>query len=209
MIGRPGGATMGRPLIFFKCTQTHQTGDRLPIGPYHFEVIHTPGHAADGIVLYHRPTRILISADTLWESDMAVITPRIEGSAAVYNIQQSLNRLAELKVDKVFPGHGEPFEDFKGALNRSLQRVAGYLADPRKVGFDLLKKITVYTVLMNKTLPEREFYDYLMQTIWFPETVDYYFDRHYARIFDETMNALLSKNVLQINEGMITTTVKP
>ena len=199
----------GQAADFFKCTQVHQTGDILSIGPYPFEVIHTPGHAADGVVLYHRPTRTLISADTLWENDMAVITQRIEGNAAVYQIQKSLKRLAELKVDKVYPGHGQPFEDFKGALNRSLQRVAGYLADPRKVGFDLLKKIIVYTLLMNKRLPEREFYDYLMQTIWFPETVDYYFDRKYERMFDETINALLSKNALQINEGMVLTTVKP
>jgi glyoxylase-like metal-dependent hydrolase (beta-lactamase superfamily II) len=68
---------------FFDCTIELNDGDVLSIGPHEFEVIHTPGHAAEGIVLYNRKERLLISSDTLWENDMAVMTLRIEGSAAL------------------------------------------------------------------------------------------------------------------------------
>ena len=29
-------------------------GDEVMVGPYEFNVIHTPGHAAEGIVLYNK-----------------------------------------------------------------------------------------------------------------------------------------------------------
>jgi len=199
----------GQQAEFFRCTQQLEDGSTVTIGPHRFEIIHTPGHAADGIVLYHRPSRILISSDTLWENDMAVLTLRVEGSAAVYNTQQSLKRLSGLKVDMVYPGHGQPFEGFEQALQRSLQRVAGYISNPRGIGRDLLKKITVYTLLMIKTLPADDFYDYLMQTIWFKETVDLYFKSAYETMYNETVSDLLDKKALLITDGVLSTTVKP
>ena len=36
---------------FFNCTQTLEDGDLIFIGPHEFQVIYTPGHSADGIVL--------------------------------------------------------------------------------------------------------------------------------------------------------------
>jgi len=199
----------GQKADFFACTQSLEDGNTLALGPHLFEIIYTPGHSADGIVLYHRPDRILISSDTLWEHDMAVLTPRVEGSAALYNMQQSLKRLADLKVDMVYPGHGQPFEDFEGALQRSMQRVAAYMSNPRQMGRDLLKKITVYTLLMQKTLPEANFYNYLMQTNWFRETVDFYFNSAYETMYNETIDYLLDKRVLHVTHGALTTTVKP
>jgi glyoxylase-like metal-dependent hydrolase (beta-lactamase superfamily II) len=38
---------------FFRCTHSLEDGETLAVGPHEFRVIHTPGHAADGIVLYH------------------------------------------------------------------------------------------------------------------------------------------------------------
>ncbi len=38
---------------FFRCTRSLEDGETLAVGPHEFRVIHTPGHAADGIVLYH------------------------------------------------------------------------------------------------------------------------------------------------------------
>jgi len=59
---------------FFTVTRSLADGESVAVGPHEFEVIYTPGHAADGIVLYNRREKILISSDTLWENDSAVLT---------------------------------------------------------------------------------------------------------------------------------------
>ncbi len=42
--------------------------------------------------------KILISSDTLWEFDMAVMTIRVEGSMALLHMQESLQKLESLDV---------------------------------------------------------------------------------------------------------------
>ncbi|MBM3302768.1 MAG: MBL fold metallo-hydrolase, partial [Deltaproteobacteria bacterium] len=91
---------------FFKCPKVLEDGDLIHVGPHEFEVIHTPGHASDGIVLYNRQHKVLLSSDTLWESDMAVMLVRVEGSGACFSMMRSLERLASLDVQVVYPGHG-------------------------------------------------------------------------------------------------------
>ena len=49
-------------------------------------------------MLYNSQEKILISSDTLWESDMAVMTLRIEGSRALFQMQESLEKLELLDV---------------------------------------------------------------------------------------------------------------
>ncbi|MBI5446191.1 MAG: MBL fold metallo-hydrolase [Deltaproteobacteria bacterium] len=111
---------------FYDCTRELEDAEPLAIGPHEFEVIHTPGHSRDGIVLYHRKEKLLLSADTLWESDLAVLTTRVEGSGAAGAWAESLERLSRLDVRLVYPGHGRPFPGFREALRRSRERVLRY-----------------------------------------------------------------------------------
>ncbi len=194
----------------FDCTDAVAAADRLAIGPFRFTVLFTPGHAADGIVLYEPGEEILISADTLWEHDMGVINERVEGCAAAWRMKQSLNALADLPVRRVYPGHGRSFTDFAGALSRSRKRLDTYLHNPRRIGTDVLKKITVYTLLMLREIPEARFFDHLMQTAWFPDTVNFYFSGRYREKYDETMTELMQKGaIVQTADGRLQTTVKP
>ena len=97
---------------FFDCTLALKNGDPVAIGPHEFKVIHTPGHAAEGIVLYSRKEKLLISSDTLWKNDMAVMNLRVEGSAALFHMLESLEKLESLDVQMVYPGHGPPFNRY-------------------------------------------------------------------------------------------------
>ena len=149
---------------FFKCTKTLKDGDVIFVGPHEFQVIYTPGHASDGIVLYNRRGKILISSDTLWEKDMAVMTLRVEGSTALFRMRESLLKLESLDVRWVYPGHGKPFSDMKTALSKSKEKVERYLIDREMIGNDLIKKIIVYTLLMKKTIGENNLFSHLMGT---------------------------------------------
>ena len=194
---------------FFKPTGSMQDGQVLSIGPHQFEVIYTPGHASDGIALYNHKEKLLISSDALWEYDMAVHTVRIEGSAAIYNTSKSLQRLRELEVKTVCPGHGSIFWDFKGALERAQERIQRFMDDPELVGNDVLKKIIVYTLLMKHRASAYDLFDQLLETIWFKETVDYYFNGRYKEKYKEVMEALCHKGAVEIRDNYYYTTVRP
>jgi len=194
---------------FFQCTRSLEDGDVVSIGPHDFHVFHTPGHASDGIVLYDRREKILLSSDTLWENDVAVMTLRVEGSGALFQMQDSLEKIASLDVKRVYPGHGTPFENAPKAIEKSRKKIEAYLKDRTLIGRDLLKKILMYTLLMKKGMKEKDVFPYLMDTIWFPETVDFYFNADYKGIYSEIMSGLLQRGVVRRDQGTLFPEVRP
>lgn len=194
---------------FFTCTHSLADGACIQVGDHEFTVLFTPGHASDGIVLYHPKERLLISSDTLWENDLAVITIRVEGSAAVFRLRESLDRLATLDVRRVYPGHGAPFDDVSGAMRRARERLDGYLRDRRRIGRDQIKKIIVYTLLMKKAVPVEELFPLLMGTCWYKETVDLYYNGAYRSIYEDVVNGFLRSGVIRQANQTFMTTVRP
>ena len=194
---------------FFDCTQALEDGEIVAVGPHRFQVIHTPGHASDGIVLYNRKEKVLISSDTLWENDVAVVTTRVEGSTALFRILESLQKLESLDVKAIFPGHGKPFTDMKKAIAKSREKIETYMFNRDAMGNDLIKKITVYTLMMKKSFDEEAFFPYLMGTYWFRETVDLYFNSEYELKYDEIMTGFLQRGIVKRRNDRIFTTVKP
>jgi glyoxylase-like metal-dependent hydrolase (beta-lactamase superfamily II) len=194
---------------FFDCTVALNDGDDITIGPYEFNVIHTPGHAAEGIVLYNRKEKLLISSDTLWKNDMAVMTLRIEGSAALFHMLESLEKLEALDVQMVYPGHGPPFQDMQKAISKTRKRLNHFLNHGDQIGLDLLKKLMIYTLMMRKTVDNDSFFDDLMQTHWYPETVDLYFNSEYRLKFEAIMKDFRKRGIIKEKHGHIFTTVKP
>ncbi len=199
----------GQRAEFFDCTQALEDGDVIPVGPHDFRVIHTPGHSADGIVLYNRREKVLISSDSLWENDMAVMTLRVEGSGALFSMLESLEKIAALDVRVVYPGHGKPFSDVKAAIGKSRKKITAYLDCRERIGDDLLKKIIVYTLLMERSVPEEAFFRKLLGTHWFRETIDLYFGGDYDGKYCEIMEGFLKRGVVMRREGSLYTTVKP
>ncbi|MFH0845044.1 MAG: MBL fold metallo-hydrolase [Pseudomonadota bacterium] len=194
---------------FFTCTRALEDGEEIAIGPHEFRVLYTPGHASDGIVLYSRKEKVLISSDTLWEYDVATFTVRVEGSTALFRMMESLERLESLDVHRVYPGHGSPFADFKGALARSKEKVKDYMDHGEKCGAGLLKKILVYTILIHKRVDEKQFFLQLMEGHWFKETIDLYFDSEYQKKYFELIADFVDRGILERKDGKLFATVKP
>jgi hydroxyacylglutathione hydrolase len=193
---------------FFKATRSLQDGETIPIGPHAFEVIHTPGHSADGIVLFNRKEKMLLSSDTLWEKDMAVMTLRVEGETALSAMMNSLERVESLGAKMAFPGHGPPFTGIKEAIARTRQRLKSYILHAEQIGNDLLKKIITYTLLMHRGAREETFFDELMRTEWFKDTVKMYGNGQHQRKYDEILSELLRKGVVVRKEAKLFATVR-
>lgn len=71
-------------------------------------VIHTPGHTPGSISLYDEEKKVLFSGDTLFSDGGFGRTDFIGGS--VIDLHASIERLAELQVTGLYPGHGLPVE---------------------------------------------------------------------------------------------------
>lgn len=74
-----------------------------------FTVIHTPGHTPGCICLFCEKDQLLISGDTVF-TDGAFGRYDFPGGSRA-QLQRSLERLAPLDVEGLFPGHVSPVEE--------------------------------------------------------------------------------------------------
>ncbi len=100
-----------------------EDGDEFMGEGYHLRVIHTPGHSPGNCCLYEGTQQILFSGDHLLKHTtpnplMEIRRERLRDpdyqSLRVY--LDSLEKLTDLEVQYVFPGHGEYFEDLPGII---------------------------------------------------------------------------------------------
>lgn len=73
-------------------------------------LIHTPGHSWDSCCFYHRQSASLLSGDTLLGSARRgrLVAPAILANPD--HLKQSYQRLSELEITRVYPGHGSMIE---------------------------------------------------------------------------------------------------
>jgi glyoxylase-like metal-dependent hydrolase (beta-lactamase superfamily II) len=95
------------------------------VGP--FAVIGTPGHSADSVCLLHG--RVLFTGDTVLGAGSVFISTG-EGSLSAY--LESLDRLLELDLDAICPGHGpvvlDPAAKLREYRDHRLEREAKVIA---------------------------------------------------------------------------------
>ncbi len=102
--------------------------DVLEMGGGQWQVLHLPGHATHQTGFWNAENGWLFSADCLLprtpvpviEFDQDVPTQRSLGLPLHL---KSLERLAALPVNCVFPGHGEPFGDHRGVIASQIGRI--------------------------------------------------------------------------------------
>ena len=105
-------------------------GDVVPAGAYRWQALAAPGHDPHSLVLFEPQGGVLISADALWENGFGVVFPELGGVAAFDDVAEVLDMIERLPVRVVIPGHGAPFSDVAGSLQRARARLAGQRANP-------------------------------------------------------------------------------
>lgn len=99
------GVPMIRNRLNIEISFWFKDGNILP-GSGEWEVIHTPGHTKDSICFYNKKRRSLISGDMVTNftggGEFCMIV------ADEQEISESIGKLKKIKVDSLFPGHGEP-----------------------------------------------------------------------------------------------------
>lgn len=107
-------------------------GSTLQLGSHTWEVHGAKGHDPHSIILFQPDSRVLISADALWNNGFGVVFPELEGIAAFDEVGETLDVIEALQPRTVIPGHGPVFQDVSEALARARSRLAQFTASPEK-----------------------------------------------------------------------------
>ena len=144
-------------------------GDHLQAGARRWLALAAPGHDPLSLVLFDPADGALISADALWENGFGVVFPELEGIAAFDEVAATLEMIERLPVRVVIPGHGAPFSDVAGALQRARKRLAGQRADPARHGRHGAKVLIKYHLMEERSLPWPELLRWAQATPLFNE----------------------------------------
>jgi glyoxylase-like metal-dependent hydrolase (beta-lactamase superfamily II) len=93
-----------------------EEGDKIDIGDYSFLCIETPGHSPGHICLYEASKKILVSGDHILHDITPNITVWMDMSNSLGRYLESLNKVYELDVDLVLPGHRRLFTDHRARI---------------------------------------------------------------------------------------------
>ncbi len=93
-------------------TRKLKEGDVLPMGTMELKVIHTPGHTPGSICLYDEKSGTLFSGDTVFADGFGRYD--LPGGDKA-SLKASLEKLSKLKINRLFPGHGQPVLSNGGA----------------------------------------------------------------------------------------------
>jgi glyoxylase-like metal-dependent hydrolase (beta-lactamase superfamily II) len=99
----------------------------LSLGGLAWQVLHLTGHDSHLTAFYQPERRQLLSADALI---IPTATPVVEAppagqlrQPALPQMVRSLERLAQLDVETVYPGHGAPFGDHRAVIHGQIARI--------------------------------------------------------------------------------------
>jgi glyoxylase-like metal-dependent hydrolase (beta-lactamase superfamily II) len=116
-------------------------------GDLEWRALAAPGHDMGALVFYNAEHGILISGDALWENGFGFVMPPEIDPGALPATRATIEMLARLDIRIVIPGHGEPFTDVAGALDRAAKRVAAFETDSLRVARHALKVNLMFTLL--------------------------------------------------------------
>ena len=126
---------------------TVSPGDTLTLADMRWQALGAPGHDPHSLIFYCADEGILISADALWENGFGVIFPELDGGSGFLEARATLDLIAGLDVRVVVPGHGRPFQDAAGALQRAYSRLDYLASDPVRNAQNAVKVLLKFLLL--------------------------------------------------------------
>lgn len=126
-------------------------GDEITWGNLRLQAIHCPGHSPGSTAYYHPETKSLFSGDHLLRRTLPHIGVYYgeEGRfRALPAYLRSLDKVATLEIDRVYPGHGPPFGEAGRAIawlrrqhEGRLRQVIALLRQGPMTAFELMLQV--------------------------------------------------------------------
>ena len=143
----------GQRIERFEVRDVVEPGQAVVAGGRCWQVLAAPGHDPHSVMWFDAEGGVLLSADALWENGFGVVFPEVEGEPGFDDVGLVLDRIEALPVRVVIPGHGAPFTDVRGALERARKRLAGFRTDPLRHARHAVKVLIKYHLMEEREMP--------------------------------------------------------
>jgi len=100
---------LGEPVEFTSLME----GNTISVGDYLFKCLETPGHTVGHMCLYEPNRKILVAGDHIIEGITPNISLWLDRGNPLKEYLASLDKVYDLDVSIVLPGHGHVFKDFR------------------------------------------------------------------------------------------------
>ncbi len=167
---------LDRPVEPYTVNCLLSDGDEIETGTEIIRVMHTPSHTLGHLALFLPDSQVLVCGDLLSENDVGWFNIFREGAASLEAAKDSLDKVAQLPLRRIYPGHGPAVANPPATIEQARARLEGFLRDPEKAAWHACKRIFTTTLIIKDGLPEAEVADYLMKCPWFIDFSTYIFN---------------------------------
>jgi len=182
----------------FEFTQVIRPGNSIRVGAQEWQVLAAPGHDPHALVFFEPHSRLLISADALWENGFGVVFPELEGADAFSEVAATLDLIERLNPETVIPGHGRIFSYTPEILDRARRRLDSFVGDPSRHARHAAKVLLKFKLLEVQRQEYERFVQWVIETPYFMQIRDSYFAEDPARTWIDQLSAeLIAAGVAQ------------
>jgi len=136
----------------FRYDSLIEPGDTNTWGDLEWEAVSAPGHDMGALMFWNRRHRLLITGDALWANGFGFVLPVEMDARCIPAAHATLELIGTLDAAIVIPGHGQPFADVDGALERSRSKLAALAADPARNARYIMKVMLSYALLSGRRI---------------------------------------------------------
>ena len=156
----------------FSFTRALQPGDSTRFGAEMWQVHAAPGHDPHSLIFFEPQSRLLISADALWENGFGVVFPELEGDEAFSEVAATFDLIERLNPQTVIPGHGRVFDYAPEVLARARQRLDSFASNPTRHARHAAKVLLKFKLLETQRQNFNEFVQWAVETPYFMQIKD-------------------------------------
>jgi glyoxylase-like metal-dependent hydrolase (beta-lactamase superfamily II) len=142
-------------------------GSEIRLADRAWQIHAAPGHDPHSVILFEPQSRVLISADALWENGFGVVFPELEGETAFDEVAATLDLIERLDPLRVIPGHGPVFDYHADVLARARQRLSAFVSKPGRHAHHAAKVLLKFKLLEQQQLPFVELVSWASTTSYF------------------------------------------
>jgi glyoxylase-like metal-dependent hydrolase (beta-lactamase superfamily II) len=160
----------------FKFDQTLQPGKEIRFGAVEWQIHAAAGHDPHSVIFFEPASKLLISADALWENGFGVVFPELEGADAFAEVAATLDLIEHLNPKTIIPGHGRVFTYTPEVLTKARQRLDSFIDNPVKHARHAVKVLLKFKLLEVQRQLTDEFTQWAMATPYFEQIRVRFFD---------------------------------
>ncbi len=187
----------------FDFNEVLQPGTEIRLGDSDWQVHAAPGHDPHSVILFEPASRVLVSADALWERGFGVVFPELEGVDAFDAVGATIDLIEALKPALLIPGHGPLFSDVEAAIAFARERLRGFVAKPDKHIRHAVKVLLKFKLLELQSIAVADFLAWAQTTPYFLAIYQQHFSGlDFAQWVDELIVDLVRAGVAA-REGQV------